>query len=558
MLRREGVIRVEASRDATPSRLHWIALFALLLLMLSAAPVFGAEPAPAGASESTDPMSSTAEEEENATARPPDAEEVSKALGEFEREEQEHEAWLTTPEATLQREQSRRAFAGLSAAEAQGLLRQAFPRALEALNSDPSRYLSDAQLVASLGASGAVVRDEGETSLLETTVPLRTEDEEGKLAKVNLSLEPTANGFKTANALADLRLPDSAGRGIEVGGEGVEISQQGASGAVAGRFGDKNLFYPSALPDTDLMASATSFGVELYDLLRSEDSPEELRFHIAVPDGAELRPDGRGGAEVLRKGERLTLIPRPSAEDAQGTEVPLRTEVESGSLVVHVPHHSGDYAYPILVDPIVEDWVNQGENWYGGDNWGALSNGAWQWNSNNSSIHHDICCWEGSHAGLLTIVEPVFYGPEQFGQWSYSTQNEHVYTPHIWLIPFNRADNGCGSQQPHDYAGLWNPETEIWSPIWIDYAKTYGNLAGDGVGRALVIGEGSGPPGVWLACQRVLYVGGAGIWLTDDYPPIIFGVNGLPSGEEWISDEDHLHIEVVTGDEVGVHGVSPS
>ena len=546
---------MEASRDTTRSRLRWAILFALLLLALAAVPVLAAEPVPAGSSESTDFTPPTPEEEEIAAAQVPGPEEVSKAIGEYEREERAHEAWLATPEATLQREQSRRTYTGLSATESQELLRRAFPQELEALNSDPSRYLSDARLVATLGASGAVVKDGSESSLLETTVPLRTEDEEGKLAKVDLSLESTASGFETDNAVADLRLPDSADESIEVGEEGVEISQQGAAATAAHRFGDKNLFYPSVLPDTDLMASATSFGAELYDLLRSEDSPEDLRFHIAVPRGVELRSDGRGGAEVLRDGKRLTLIPKPSAKDAQGTDVPLQSEVEGGSLVVHVHHHADDYAYPILVDPIVEDWVNQGQNWYGGNNWGALSNGAWQWTSNNSSIHHEICCWEGSHAGLLTIVEPVFYGPEQYGQWSYSTANEHVYIPHIWLIPFNRADNGCGSQQPHDYAGLWNPESELWSPIWINYAKTYGNLAGDGVGRALVIGEGTGPPGVWLACQRVLYSGGVGIWLEDAYPPIIFGVNGLPPNE-WISDEDHLHIEVVTGDEgLGVHHV---
>jgi len=542
-------------RDSTSGRLRLVALFALLLLALSAVPVLASEPAHAGSSESTDLTPPTPEEEEIAAAQVPGAEEISKAIGEYEREEREHEAWLTTPEATLQREQSRRAYSDLSAAEAQGLLRRAFPRELEALNNDPSRYLSDAHLVATLGSSGAVVKSEGESALLETTVPLRTEDEEGKLAKVDLSLEGAPGGFETANAVSNVRLPGAADKGIEVGEEGVEISQQGAAASGAQRFGDKNLFYPSVLPDTDLMASVTSFGAELYDQLRSEDSPEDLRFHVAVPHGAELRSDGHGGAEVLREGERLTLIPKPSAKDAQGTDVPLQTEVEGGSLVVHVHHHADDYAYPILVDPIVEDWVNQGQNWYGGNNWGALSNGAWQWTSNNSSIHHDICCWEGSHAGLLTIVEPVFYGPEQYGQWSYSTANEHVYIPQIWLIPFNRDDEGCTSQQPHDYAGLWNPDTEIWSPIWIDYAKTYGNLGGEGYGQALIIGEGSGPPGVWLACQRILYSGGAAVWLEDWDAPVINSVSGMPSG--WIKkDATQRTINVTASDEgLGVQSV---
>ncbi|HET9164311.1 MAG TPA: hypothetical protein VFN89_12820 [Solirubrobacterales bacterium] len=302
--------------------------------------MLAAEPAPAVSEEPAGFTPPTPEEEEIAAAQVPGAQEVSKALGEYERQEREREEWLKTPEAVKQREESRLGFADFSPSESEELLRTAFSRQLEALNSDPSRFLSDAKLVRTLGHSGAVVEDEGGGSLLETTVPVRAEDEEGKLAKVDLSLEASTGGFKTTNAVTDLRLPGSAEQGMDVGKEGFRISQAGAAASPARRYGDKNLFYPSALPDTDLLASATSFGLELYDLLRSEDSPEDLRFQIEVPDGAELRSDGRGGAEVLREGERLTLIPKPSAEDAQGTDVPIRSEVEGNSLVVHIAHRA--------------------------------------------------------------------------------------------------------------------------------------------------------------------------------------------------------------------------
>ncbi len=534
------------------SHVRWLLVFTVILLISSTVPVLAEEP-PEAPSEPTGFTPPTSKEEEVAATQVPDAGEISNAIGEAEREEAEQKEWLSSPEAKEQREDSQLAFADVSAGESEELLRSLFSEQLEALNSDPSRFLSDAQLVRPLGESGAVVKDEGEGSLLETTVPVRTEDEEGQLAKVDLSLESTPEGFHTENAISDLVLPNSADEPIQVGEEGVEIAQSGAADSSANRFGDKNLFYPSVLPDTDLLVAGNSFGAELFDLLRSKESPEDLRFDIGVPEGAELRSDEHGGAEVVREGERLTLIPKPYALDAQGTEIPVQLEVEGASIVVHVAHREGDYAYPALLDPIVEDWVNQGSNWYGGNNWAALSNGAWQWTSNNSNIHHDICCWEGSHAGLLTIFEPAFYGPEQFGQWAYRTRNEKVYITHAWLIPFNRADNGCGSQQPHDYTGLWNPGDK-WAPIWLDYAKTYGNLSGDGVGQALVIGEGSGPPGVWLACQRTLYAGGVGIWLNDDWGPVI-SPTGIPSG--WFSDTDYLNIDIYAGDEgLGVHRVT--
>jgi YD repeat-containing protein len=527
------------------------------LLACSAVPVFAAESVEDPSSEPTGFTPPTSNEEEIAATQVPNASEISNAIGEAEREEVEQEEWLSSPEAKQQREDSRFAFGDLSAAESEELLRSVFGEQLEALNTDPSRFLSDAQLVRPLGDSGAVVKDEGEGSLLETTVPVRTEDEEGQLAKVDLSLEATPEGFQTENAISDLVLPSSADEAIQVGEEGFEIAQGGAAASSANRFGDKNLFYPSVLTDTDLLVAGNSFGAELYDLLRSKGSPEDLRFEIGVPEGAELRSDEHGGAEVVRDGERLTLIPKPYALDAQGTEIPVALEVEGASIVVHVAHREGDYAYPALLDPIVEDWVNQGNNWYGGNNWGALANpGPWKYTRNNSNIGTEggeTCCWEGSHAGLLVNMRAAFYGPEQFGQWAYATRNAKTYITHVWLIPFNRADMGCGSAQPHDYAGLWNPG-DVWSPIWLNYAKNNGNLAGDGVGQALVIGEGSGPPGVWLACNRLLYAGGVGIWLNDDWGPTISST-GIPSG--WFSDADHLNIDIHAGDEgLGVHRVT--
>jgi YD repeat-containing protein len=535
-----------SSRESVVGRLRWIAAFVLLLLSCSAVPVLAADEAPMPQQDPTGFTPPTAEEEEIAAAQVPNASDVYEALAEAEREQREREKWLSSPEAVDQREASWRAFADLSAVESEGLLRAVFADQLEVLNSDPGRYLSDARLVRDPAGAGAVVEGEDGGSLLESSVPVRTEDGAGQLAKVDLSLEAIAGGYETRNAIADLRLPDSATGPIEVGEEGFEIAQAGAADSLARRFGDENLFYSEVSLDTDLLVAGTSFGVELFNLLRSRESPEVFRFEIEVPAGAELRSDGRGGAEVTRDEETLMRIPKPWALDAQQTEVPVQLEVDDDAIILHVAHRDGDYAYPALLDPIVEDWVNQGANWYGGSNWAALSNGAWQWTSNNSNILHDICCWEGSHAGLLTIVQDAFYGPEQYGQWSYSTGNEKVFITNAWLIPFNRADNGCGSAQPHDYVGLWNPDGN-WIPLQTNRAKDYGNASFGGYGKALVLGQGSGPPGVWLACDRVLYSGGVGIWLNDDWGPGI-SYAGVPSGS-WFGDQEQVAISVSSWDE---------
>lgn len=323
-------------------RARWTAVVTIFLLATSVPLVLAESPdGEAGASTS----------EASDSQRYFDGRPVPPDLGEFEQEEAERKEWLAGPEAVRQREESWRAYGDLSPAESEGLLRSVFARQLAALNADPSRSLSDSQLVRPLpGGSDAVVREGGEGALLDSSVPVRVENEAGELAKVDLSLRATPEGYETVNAHSDLRLPLSADEEIGVGGEGFTISQAGAGERPARRFGDKNLFYPEVLPDTDLLVAGISSGVELFNLLRSKRSPESLRFNLDLPEGAGLSANGLGGAEVRRDGETLLRIAPPVATDAQGTDVPVELEVEAGAIVLHVPHREGDFAAPILVD----------------------------------------------------------------------------------------------------------------------------------------------------------------------------------------------------------------
>jgi len=412
-------------------------------------------------------------------------------------------------------------------------------------------------LIRPLEETAAAVKEDGENSLLDAGIPVRAEDENGELAKVELSLEATPEGYEPDNGLVDLTLPLAADEAAQVGEEGFAISQAAADPAVARRFGDKSLFYSDVLPDTDLLAAPTSGGVELFNLLRSEASPEDLRFAIDVPDGAKLRSDGSGGAEVVRQDEILTRIARPVATDAQGTEVPVELTVEPNAIVLHVDHRGGDYAAPILVDPVIEDWANNPSNWYlTNAKWDALTNGAWVYKSNNSQLKSWICCWEGSHAGLMISSEKnVFYGAKQFGQWSYSTANAKTYITHAWLTPFFRNDESCGtSSEPHDYVGmLWEPG-EVWNPVVTDKAKT-GTYSLDGNGQAFIIGMGTGN-GVWIGCNRYTYAGGVALWIDDQWPPVVSAPTVTPSSG-WLSGTSSITVGVNAADEgLGIYKAS--
>jgi hypothetical protein len=332
-----------SGRESVTNRARWIALFASLLLICSAGPVLAdsSEREPEGSI----PEAPVADDPE----RYFDGGVVPVDLGAIEREEREHEEWLATPEAVEEREASWEAFGDLAPAQAEDLLRTVFGEQLATLNDDPARFLSDAQLVRPLDETAAAVKDEGERSVLDSSTPVRTENEAGELAKVDLSLTETAQGYETVNAISDLRLPLAGDEKMEVGDRGFAISQAGADGSAARRFGDKNLLYIDVLEATDLLVAGTGTGLELFNLLRSKESPEELRFDLDLPEGATLRADGYGGAEVIREGKTLTRIGTPIATDAQGTNVPVELEVAPSAIVLHVAHREGDFAAPVLV-----------------------------------------------------------------------------------------------------------------------------------------------------------------------------------------------------------------
>ncbi|HEX7293849.1 MAG TPA: hypothetical protein VF259_04840, partial [Solirubrobacterales bacterium] len=180
--------------------MRWAVVFSLLLLAISAVPVF-AESTPEGA-----------EGEASAPVELPDGEDIREASEAEEREEAERQRWLQSPEATQERKESRLAFVGIGAEEAGELLPTLFAEQFAALNADPARFLSGAQLIRPLGEdeTAATVSDDGYTTLMEAGIPVRAEDEAGELHKIDLGLEAKEGGFETRNAHSDIYVPDSA------------------------------------------------------------------------------------------------------------------------------------------------------------------------------------------------------------------------------------------------------------------------------------------------------------------------------------------------------------
>lgn len=507
---------------------RWIGAFALLLFVSCTTSVL-ADTAPEGPTQVTLPGPSDSSE----LAQLPDNAAMEATLAQFQAEDEAKQRELESPAAVQEREESGDSYAGLSAAEAEELLTTQFSSELEALNAEPARFLSDVQLIRPLGESGALISDEGRTKLIEGTVPVLAPVDGGK---IDLSLESTDGGYQPANPIVDLEIPASANEGVVVGDEGLEVSQAGAQGEPAGRMVEGlNVFYPEVHTDTDLLVSPTAAGVELFDQLRSENSPEELRFRLQMPEGAELRSSANAAEVIAADGSKQAEIPPPTAVDAQGSEVPVQLRTEGDSLVLDVQRTAGEFAYPILVDPVIENWYEYGHNWYEGYNLQALEpGGPWHWNTSNGPTSPYVggstsCSWAtcwGSGRGLYMHTPSGTIPANTWGQWSISTPNSETSFERAWVSPYWRDDHvNCPSStyaQPYDYVGMWN-ETSYNGIIWNESTKENNRGWADlkAKGHALIIGMGVSSEVTGRKCARDIMAGGVELWLEDESRPTL-------------------------------------
>ncbi|MEX2448424.1 MAG: DUF6531 domain-containing protein, partial [Solirubrobacterales bacterium] len=493
-------------------RVRWIAAFALLLLICAAVPALAAS----GAESPEEPVSAS-------QAPAPSASDFA----ELEAKEREYAEWVSSPEASQQREASRTAYTNLSASAARDLLLEAFPRQLDALNADPARLISGLKIEKTLGTYAALVSDaDGEPSLIESSVPIKSElGGEGK-QPVDLSLRQSGEDFVPENPLTEVTLPGSAERPIRLQ-SGVKVKLPTSNDHSAQRLGEKNLFYPETDAATDTLVSPIAGGVEVFHQLRSPESPEQFRFTVGLPAGAKLRVTEVGGAEVISaSGEEVGQVRPPSAVDAQGAVVPVKMSVEGTSLLLEVPHRSRDVAYPILVDPeFLEEGLVAHNQW--APSWNAAYN-----LSNSSSLFAQA---KGSS---------YVYGANTYGQWVYTApgQTTYIAAATFFSASFDLPENCAGeppTNEPHGYVGLYNPSTGGWASLGIwsggtAYSPEYqtGWVGGHGV-RYAIVGIGT-PIEVSHKCAFTFSVGGVTIQEKDPEAPTIDWVSGA-SGS-WVKD----------------------
>ena len=324
---------------------------------------------------------------------------------------------LTNPVAADEREASRSEFAGLDAARAAKLALAAFPGVV-AHPAGGLPQLPPGEKVVGYATDNVarVTLPGGKHGLIESLNPIAAAGSGHAHSPIDLALREVGGAFRPVRSDVGLRIPRQLRQGVSLPGLGVSLTPvdgRGASHGGAGRIDGAAVFYAATGSDSDTVVKPTPSGVEEDTLLRAQDSPRQLYFHVSLPSGAHLVQKGRWGAVGVREGHRtIAMVTSPSAQDADGTPVHVSMRASGSTLVLSVDHRSGDYRYPIEVDPEVLDLeFNAPTNWHfvhspGGSAFTASENGGgegWTEHIAGSHTEHEFGALEYTTQGKSYI-----------------------------------------------------------------------------------------------------------------------------------------------------------
>lgn len=414
---------------------------------------------------------------------------------------------------------------------------------------EPDRFLSDyaAIVPASSLPDGAEESEEGlpvehpnMPVLLESSLPLRTENSSGQEEVVSLQLERSEGELQPANPLAEVGIPQELGEGISLTGPEVEIT---VGGAPAGKSPiDANgqfAFYPNVSENSDLIVAPTPTGVETLTDIRSAEAPMQTTYHLALPQGAEVIATKQGGAEVIEGGDATVLIPPPTAVDAEGNPVRAELSVEGEAITIETTPDAST-SFPILVDP---NFLYENSDWA----FGHASMAGWTGSTTNSSATLPVPYWIWNSAYPGLDLSWGFGGNAHNGDTSswgytvprYSEDASVGKTPSTWLYTWTAEDiffskQGNNAGWPALIWGITSPGGWVKDHVhtgseaeWNTWhnGETIVNEGSDHSAKsalmALLTGEEEDP-----AKRRDAYIGASYMVLVDEDAPTILKLEG--------------------------------
>jgi tripartite motif-containing protein 71 len=331
------------------------------------------------------------------------------------------EARLNNPGIVAEREASRTKFEGLNAEEAAKVAGEAFPATIDdPAGGPPPLPAGDSITGYPTNDVAQVDLSEGEHGLIESTVPIAVETSPGQRTPIDLSLHEAGGAFEPKTAAVGVRIPKRLSDGVSLAGTGVSltpVNAQGSSlGGSEGTLDGATVFFANTQTDADTIVKSTTLGFETDTLLRSELSPQRLSFRVGMPSGASLvqTEGGSGSVQVIKEGAVVARVLAPSAEDAAGTSVPVSMSVTGDTVTIAVADSSGEYEFPIAVDPTVDEQLT-----------GESKPTRWKFGPFGAT-HFTSSGWKSSEG--LTLQSSGTYKPTEEGYLYYEAQGESKIT----------------------------------------------------------------------------------------------------------------------------------
>lgn len=274
------------------------------------------------------------------------------------------EAKRSNPVAAAARRASRTSFEGFSPGQAASEARAAFPGLIEQPAGGPPRLPAGQHIVRYATDNAAQVSlPGGNVGMVESLAPIATKTSHGQHAPLDLRLEEAGGGnFQPVLANVGVHVPKDLANGVSLLGTGVSLTpidkHRSPLAASAGALDGAAVLWSDAeggaggVRDLATLAKASPEGFDLTSVLLSQRSPGTLYFRVGMPAGAHLDSAGDGSARVVKDGSTLASVSPVSAQDAEGSNVPVSMVVHGDVLAVTVDL-SGDHLYPIAVDPEV-------------------------------------------------------------------------------------------------------------------------------------------------------------------------------------------------------------
>jgi len=197
-----------------------------------------------------------------------------------------HKRFLSSGEGRGARARSRAAFRGLAGAAARRAGREAFPEVLGPRPVGGLPLAARQRLVGYVGEMAALVDRPGggPPALVESTLPLRAAAEGEDAQPIDLTLDREGEGYVPRRVPVGVRFPSRLGDGISLPGAGVRVTPAGG-GDGEGTSVDGRLWWQNVATDTDFSVVPRFDGFETAHVLRSSDSPQELRLGLDLPAG---------------------------------------------------------------------------------------------------------------------------------------------------------------------------------------------------------------------------------------------------------------------------------